>query len=309
MASDLKFTGERFHPDKSGEMWFEHWHRYHYVLPLVARKRVLDIACGEGYGSALMANLAADVTGVDISTAAIKHALDTYASVSNVQFREGQCTAIPLPDGSVDVVISFETLEHIHEHDAFLAEVKRVLVPGGLFIVSTPNKAEYTDARGYQNEFHLRELYAPEFDVLLNRHFQHRALRGQRNGFHSQIVVEGDTATRGELVRDTMPARAGQVPAPVYFIAFASDDAASLKTLPTMPNAFTAFEDNQVDVFMQIWRHSQHLEARVAALETEKRALVEKLAVAQPRPNNIQHAGTPTTEGSAIERLIKRLSR
>ena len=54
MPSDLEFTGERFIPGTAGEIWHEHWHRYHFAAPLVAGLDVLDVACGEGYGSALM---------------------------------------------------------------------------------------------------------------------------------------------------------------------------------------------------------------------------------------------------------------
>lgn len=266
-------------------MWFEHWHRYRLVAPITAGKRVLDIACGEGYGTAALATHAASVTGVDISATAIAHATHAYSGLPNVRFSEGSCTAIPAHDQSMDVVVSFETLEHITDHDAFMREVRRVLVPDGLFIVSTPNKAEYTDARGYQNEFHVRELYQAEFESWLAAGFAHTRLLGQRNGFHSHIAPPappGSRAGEGTLAVESMPARAGEAPAPLYFIAFASNSADALSAVPQAPSAFTAFEDNQVDVFMQIWRHSQHLEGRVAELTQQNEALQAALA-AQPQ--------------------------
>ena len=130
MTTSLPFTGERFHPEKSGEMWFEHWHRYRFIAPLVAGKRVLDIACGEGYGSNVLAASAADVGGVDISADAVAHAVETYKR-DNLGYQVGSCTEIPVGDASIDVLVSFETLEHISEQEKFLAEIKRVLAPTG----------------------------------------------------------------------------------------------------------------------------------------------------------------------------------
>ena len=273
MNAPLEFTGERFHPDKGGEMWYEHWHRYHLVTPWVQGRRVLDIACGEGYGSAKMAESAASVVGVDLSRETVEHAGAVYSHRANLRFLEGGCTAIPLPKAAVDVVVSFETLEHIAEHADFLTEMKRVLVKGGLAIVSTPNKAEYGDARGHANAFHVKELYFDEFDALMQSQFIHVKYLGQRNGFHSIIAPTDAAPGTGKLIVDTMQANADLAPRPLYVIALASDDPQTLARLDMTASALTALEDNQVDVFMQIWRHSQHLEQRVAALEAENAAL------------------------------------
>src|SRR5512140_990226 len=107
----LTFTGERFVPGTRGEIWMEHWHRYHFASRWVAGKRVLDIACGEGYGSALLARRAQSVLGVDVSPESIAHAQKAYASLANASFVNGSCNAIPAGDASIDVAISFETLE------------------------------------------------------------------------------------------------------------------------------------------------------------------------------------------------------
>ena len=129
MALELSFTGERFHPDLAGDMWAEHWHRYHFVLPLVAGKKVLDVASGEGYGSALMSSVAATVAGLDVSPDAVAHASATYARRQNLSFAQGSCAKLPFDDDSFDAVVSFETIEHIVEQNEFLDEIKRVLMP------------------------------------------------------------------------------------------------------------------------------------------------------------------------------------
>src|SRR5262245_50731816 len=98
----LEATGERFVPTKmQAEVEIEHWHRYAFAVLLTREKRVLDIASGEGYGSALLAELATSVIGVDINKEAIYHASASY-SRSNLKFLLGSCTDIPLTDASVD---------------------------------------------------------------------------------------------------------------------------------------------------------------------------------------------------------------
>ena len=130
-------------PGTRGEIWIEHWHRYHFAARAVAGKRVLDVACGEGYGTALLAQAAAEVTGVDLSAEAIEHASKAYAGARNARFVCAPCTRLPLADGSIDVAVSFETIEHIADQAPFLDELARVLAPGGhlLFLPVRPSPA------------------------------------------------------------------------------------------------------------------------------------------------------------------------
>ena len=229
--SKLEFTGERFVPGVRGEIWIEHWHRYHFAAPLTAGKRVLDVACGEGYGTALLAKDAAEVTGVDLSDAAIAHAKKAYASARNARFVCAPCTRLPLADATIDVAVSFETVEHIAEQAAFLDEVARVLAPGGLFILSCPNKAEYSDKRGFSNEFHVKELYRDELASLVAARFPAIAWFGQKPTFFSVIAPEADPAG-GQLVEvsEEDPARAThRLSDPLYFVLVASRDRAALQ--------------------------------------------------------------------------------
>ena len=169
MSHDLEFTGERFLPGIAGEIAHEHWHRYAFARRWIEGKRVLDVACGEGYGSALLSHVAAHVTGVDIAEEAVAHARTSYAARPNLRFEHGSATALPLADASVDVVVSFETIEHLAGPDQprMLAEIARVLTADGILVLSAPNPVEYSQARNYRNPFHLHEPARDELDALL----------------------------------------------------------------------------------------------------------------------------------------------
>ncbi|HEX7466051.1 MAG TPA: class I SAM-dependent methyltransferase, partial [Usitatibacter sp.] len=234
--SELPFTGERFVPGAKGEIWVEHWHRYHFASRWCAGKRVLDVACGEGYGTALLARQAAHVTGVDISAEAIAHARGRYASLANAEFTEASCTALPLADASVDVAVSFETIEHIAAQAEFIGELARVLKPGGVLLLSCPNKLEYSDKRGFRNEFHVKELYRDELASLVASRLPEVAWYGQQASFFSVIAPEGAVSrAEGELV-ETGEADASQathaLSRPLYFLVVASRSAASIASLP-----------------------------------------------------------------------------
>ena len=245
MNDNLQFTGERFIPGTRGEIWTEHWHRYHFAARWVRGRRVLDVACGEGYGAALLGRHAAHVTGVDLSGEAIAHANRAYAS-ANVEFIEASCTRIPMPDASFDAVVSFETIEHIDAQEEFLAEAARVLKPDGVMILSCPNKLEYSDKRQFANEFHVKELYREELAALVARHFPNATWYGQRPTFFSVIAPEGAPAAAGELheVTEAQPAHArSALEHPLYFILVAGQSRAAIDAVPPVVSVLSDRDD------------------------------------------------------------------
>ena len=154
-----------------------HRKRYEFALPFCANKEVLDAGCGVGYGSALLAERARRVVGVDNEPEAIEYARDRYGA-PNVEFVVGDLLALDLPDASFDVVCSFETIEHLPDHERYLGEMRRVLRRDGTFLVSTP-RAERTTERP-ANPHHAVELSRADLEALLRRSFAKVELFGQQ---------------------------------------------------------------------------------------------------------------------------------
>lgn len=233
----IEFTGERFVPTEQGVIRQEHLHRYAWCLPLVSGKDVLDVASGEGYGSAMLASRARSVIGVDISAEAISHASARYANGSNLSYMEGSAASIPLGDDSVDVVVSFETIEHLLEQEEMMAEIRRVLRPDGILVMSSPNKEVYSDRAGYHNDFHVKELYLAEFQSLVSRYFPASRLSGHRMAVCSTITPLDGVSRQDsyQALTDTGEAvelRAASIPDAVYFVVVAAADASLLPELP-----------------------------------------------------------------------------
>lgn len=248
LTASLPFTGERFTPEIRGAIWYEHWHRYCAVLPAAKGRRVLDVACGEGYGSMLLAGVAAEVTGVDVDAAAIGHAVARYGERANLRYVQGSCTALPLAEASVDLVVSFETIEHLSGQEAMLAEFRRVLTPGGVLVISSPNKPVYSDETGLVNAFHVRELTREELSAMLGAHFPRQAWYGQRVLAHSLLWAERRDGPRAaELVAlDGDNARLLDVPAPaMYFVVVCGAEDAALPELP----ALSVFDDGAQSLY------------------------------------------------------------
>ena len=225
----LDWTGERFVPwANEPVVAYEHLHRYLWASGLIGNKRVLDLASGEGYGAEILSREAAFVCGVDADEAAVRHASEKY-SRPNLRFLQGALTDVPIPEvNSFDVVVCFEAIEHIREHEELICEVKRLLKPGGIFIVSTPNKEIYRESEP-PNPFHVKELSFQEFDGLLSRSFSNVRYFGQRVHSGSSLWSVGaadGVAVREftiERVKDKFQVLEQEKRMAMYFVAVASD--------------------------------------------------------------------------------------
>lgn len=271
----MEFTGERYLPEIAGNIFLEHTHRYRFALQYCKGKEVLDIASGEGFGSDLLATVASRVTGIDLSDVAVDHALRKYRR-SNLEFQVGSVTEIPLADSTVDVVVSFETIEHIDAHEMMLDEIRRVLRPGGVLIISTPDKATYTDATGNINPFHVRELYREEFSSLLSSRFGHVTTHGQRIGFGSLIACETAPAPMREYNASTRESAEGLVDA-LYLIAVASDDPDAVPGLHSLfSQDIMASEPVLVRVDAELAAERERSADQILELDPKSKAIAEE---------------------------------
>jgi ubiquinone/menaquinone biosynthesis C-methylase UbiE len=268
-SPSLPFTGERFTPECVREIWYEHWHRYAFARAVAGGKRVLDAACGEGYGSALLAEGAAEVVGVDIDAASIEHARTRYGSKQNLRFEHADATKLPFPDRSFDLIVSFETLEHLADQEGLLAGFARVLADDGVLIISSPDKLTYSDLAGFRNEFHVRELYRDELLDLLRTHFPQVALFGQRLMFHSMLWELGVPSDRSEswVAESDGRVSAGVEYAPLYYVAVCAR-----RELPRVLPTLSLFGDREQSVYAHYnheIRKNMSAGARIAELEAE----------------------------------------
>lgn len=171
----LDFTLERYDPSYDAIFFpnvsVPHWVRYRWAAPYCKNKRVLDIACGTGYGTNLLAQTAVSVLGVDQGAQTIAYCQQTYP---NCGFVQGDATTFALNE-PVDVVVSLETIEHIQEVDAFLRCVVANLTADGLFICSTP-----IHGAAPMSPHHVKEYSAAAFQALLARFFDHISLHTQK---------------------------------------------------------------------------------------------------------------------------------
>ena len=193
-----EFTGERVIPGEVDvDLLNEHMARYTFAARLARGKRVLDAGCGAGYGSAELARAAERVVGVDRAPEAIAFARAHY-SHSHLSFEEASCEALPHAGGSFELVVAFEVIEHLADWRGFLREARRVLVPNGQLVVSTPNKLYYTESRGLEgaNPFHVHEFDFEEFRAELTAVFPHVSLflENHVEGFTFQPHEPGSTS-------------------------------------------------------------------------------------------------------------------
>lgn len=278
----LEFTGERFTPECVREIWYEHLHRYAFACRFAGGARVLDAACGEGYGSALLAERAASVVGVDLAADAVEHARGRYGSEPRLRFECADVTALDhLPDHSFDLIVSFETLEHVEAQERMLDGFRRLLTPRGLLLISTPDRLNYSERSGFHNEFHLRELYRDEFEAMLASRFAARRLWAQKLLFQSLLwspdAAAGGSVAAGCVAGGRLQHRLDYPP--LYWLALCGQDPTALPTAP----ALHLFGDAEESVY----RHYEHeirtnmaAGRRIQELEHELERLRAQLAAA-----------------------------
>lgn len=218
-----EYSGERFIPEMNDpELEIEHLERYYAAQKIVKGMDVLDAACGEGYGSNILARCAKTVVGIDIDQETLNNAKTKYAGIPNLRFFQGSIADLSIIEASSkDAVVSYETIEHVDRglQEAFLKEIKRILKPNGILIMSTPDKREYSDRYQFHNEFHLAEFYVDEFISFLKQEFQYVKLFNQYLEVASFIDQSGVDEEEVPFIKDSHK----YSPKGKYVIALASN--------------------------------------------------------------------------------------
>jgi SAM-dependent methyltransferase len=218
-----QLTDERYVPEAhvGTSLEVEHQARYRWIAPLAAGARVLDAACGTGFGSAvLLASEPASIDAFDLSPLAVEDARRRLGE--RVTVVEGDLTAIPFGDDVFDLVVCFEAIEHVRDAERGLHELARVLAPGGTLAISTPNRGVYTDS----NPYHRHEFSSSEFEAALKAHF--REVRVWRQDTHAATLIVDDAGLELEdpgshLEAEVRKTRGGQVGSELYMVALAGD--------------------------------------------------------------------------------------
>lgn len=279
------FTGERFTAAVTGQILVEHYHRYLFARSRVAELDVLDVGSGEGYGAALLAQVARSVIGIECCAATVRSAARSFPRC-NLHFLQGDARGLPLADASLDVVVSFETIEHFDRQGDFLREVRRVLRPGGSFIVSTPDRDVYSPTTAPVNPFHVCEMTRLEFLTLLQSSFRHVQIMQQRAIIGSALLAEtGSVAWPQVFDRrgDSHFEACAGLPRAPYLVAVASDD----EPAPLSVSLYVHRSDLETDP------------AHIATLEDQLSRMLAALSEAAERTAEATERTASATERAA----------
>lgn len=207
----LRDTGERVIPEESGKGFARVNLVRHRVAHLYAirrirnSRRVLDVGCGTGYGSAMVAPHVGEVVCIDSSDEAVARARASNR-LDNLEFVAMPATALGFPDNSFDAAYSVQVIEHIDDVETHLAEVLRVLRPGGSYVAATPNRLTYSP-NGLHNVFHVREYDARELEALLALYFPEVEITGLHAGLdlaHRPEIRDYEFSARIKALREAL---------------------------------------------------------------------------------------------------------
>jgi SAM-dependent methyltransferase len=305
----IEWTGERCVPwAPDVPVIYEHFHRYLWAAQIVRGRRVLDLGSGEGFGAAILADLATEVVGLDIDETAVEHSRLNYQR-PGLTFERGSVTDLSVlePD-TFDAVVAFEVIEHVAEHEQVLAEIRRVLREDGVLIMSTPDRQVYSELSGYRNPFHVRELSLQELVSLIGTQFQNQMLFGQRMVVGSQInALEPAPADAAMQTSNFFLTRTGdewQVSStfsPRYLITVASNAQLGAQ-VPT-----STLADPELELVCQKEEQIAGLRADVQRMSEAYEQLYERLVATDSELALARHA-LKEIEASVSFRLVRRLS-
>lgn len=293
-----EFTGERVIPGQvESDLWNEHISRYLFAADYAKDRAVLDIGCGTGYGAAELAQHASSVVGLDQAPEAIEYAREHYAR-PHVRFLQASCPHLPFADASFSLVTAFEVIEHLEDWAALLCEVRRVLTPDGLFLVSTPNREYYAESRRLSgpNPFHVHEFEYREFESALAAVFPKTALLTQNHTAAVSIRALADAPLRAVQAGEPVPEDSH------FFLAICGVDSVpdlhSLAFLPHSGNVLWERERHIAKLEKELAQKTAWLEEQqkkhqelLAAHEENLREMIRRAEFAASQEQRIQQLG------------------
>jgi ubiquinone/menaquinone biosynthesis C-methylase UbiE len=276
----LEDTGERLIPElhKGSFVHGEHVARYQALLDIVKGKTVLDIACGSGFGSKILSGSAKSVIGVDVSKPAVEYAKSKYPA-RNIEYKVGDATEIPIDDQTIDVVASFETIEHIKDYRKFLREIKRVMKPDGLLVVSTPNDLEFSEG----NQFHEHEFTRDELLKLVGGFFSNKREYFQGTWVANAILDNKSFTKTAEMEAKTLQLAPKELAQALYFFILCSDREIDEKIEPVVAIS-------QHWSIKDLMGREQELANRINSLESDLAEHEHKLIKAQGQVQDIKNS-------------------
>jgi 2-polyprenyl-3-methyl-5-hydroxy-6-metoxy-1,4-benzoquinol methylase len=251
-------SGERLVPESASLAELgEHRSRYALAAPLVAGRRVVDLGCGAGYGSAALAQAgAALVVGLDASAEAIAYARSHHAA-ENVRFDVCDLAALDLPQGAFDVAVMFEVIEHVEAQHDVLRRAARLLTDDGVLMLSTPNAEEHP--RETFNPYHTHELSRGELRALARPHFRHVDVYGFGMGFGA-ILHERSRPRTAQVSIDWSTFETSAEPAAPFLVAVCGRNSPPPRLRATfLPCSYDRIANSAA------WRDQQHTWARQLA--------------------------------------------
>ena len=262
----MEFTGERIVPGKiEADLFNEHLSRYYFAQGFADGRTVLDLGCGVGYGSSILAQSAFNVTAVDISVEALEYAREHYTS-PNLGLVLSECCHLPF-EARFDLVVCFELIEHLAEQGALLSEIRRVLKDDGLLLISTPNRVFYTEERHEINPYHTSEFDFLEFKNLLGQHFASVQIGFQN---HVSSIFIGQDESSSHPIARIEPTNGNLQQGSNFFVALCSgrEKAPELRTFVYLPQTSNLLREK--DGWIQsLEGHVQELSQRILQLQKE----------------------------------------
>jgi len=191
---------ERVDPARKNTGIFkEHMATYNYSAQYVHGKKVLDLGCGNGYGTHFLSSCAESVTGVDISKEAVQFSKEHFKA-ENLNYTVMDATKLEFDSGSFDCVVSFEVLEHVSDYEKMIGEASRVLKEAGVLILATPNGL-YENGR---NPYHVKDFTDLELRALLQKYFGKVEILGQSKSMRVKKLLEGNAFKRVMRIIDPL---------------------------------------------------------------------------------------------------------